>query len=145
MPWWGWMASGLTLFAIELGVVDTGFYLVFLGASALAVGLFVLGSGSTSPSVQWVLFAGVALLSLGLFRGRVYARLRRTAPDLPEGTSGEWATARERIGPGDTGRVELRGTPWSARNVGTTPIEAGSHVRVLRTESVLLLVQAEPA
>jgi len=141
MPWWGWMASGLALLAIEMGVIDTGFYLVFLGLSALVVGLVALFVAN--ESLQWVLFGIVSLVSLVGFRNRVYARIRRTGPDLPEGVSGEQALAIERIEPGATGRVELRGTQWSARNVGSTPIERGSRPHVVRTESVLLFVRAE--
>ena len=38
MPWWGWVVVGAALLGAEI-VVPTDFYLVFLGLSALAVGL----------------------------------------------------------------------------------------------------------
>jgi inner membrane protein len=143
MPWWGWVTGGIALLALEMFFIDTGFYLVFLGLSAAAVGLCVLASGATSASLQWVLFSLFSVLSVLTFRRRLYARIRRSGPEVSEGVSGEWALARERIEPGAMGQVELRGSPWSARNVGEKPVERGSRVRVERTESLVLLVRAE--
>ena len=39
MPWWGWITVGALLLVAEITIVDLEFYLVFLGVSALAVGL----------------------------------------------------------------------------------------------------------
>ena len=42
MEWWAWIAVGAVLLGSELGIVDAQFYLVFVGASALVVGLLDL-------------------------------------------------------------------------------------------------------
>jgi len=39
MPWWGWIVIGALLFSAELFAIDAAFYLIFLGAAALTVGL----------------------------------------------------------------------------------------------------------
>jgi inner membrane protein len=144
MPGWVWAVGGLALLGLELGLIDTGFYLVFLGVSAIVVGLSVMFVGPASVSLQWLLYGAISVVSLVGFRGKVYARIRRnTAADLPEGTTGEWALASERIEAGATGRVELRGTHWSARNVGSSAIEKGVRAQVVRAESLLLFIQAE--
>ena len=39
MPWWGWVTIGTLLLVAEMTFVDLDFYLVFLGISALLVGL----------------------------------------------------------------------------------------------------------
>ena len=112
MPGWVWTVIGLALLSLELGLIDTGFYLVFLGASAVVVGLSVMFVGPASVSLQWLLYGAISVVSLLGFRRKVYASIRsRTAPDLPEGTTGEWALANERIEPGAVGRVELRAAP----------------------------------
>ena len=49
------------------------------------------------------------------------------------------------MAPGGNGRVEVRGTPWSARNVGTTPLSSGARVVVVRSDRLTLLVKAEEA
>jgi membrane protein implicated in regulation of membrane protease activity len=138
MPWWGWVALGVLLLAAELGAVDAEFYLVFLGLSALVVGLVGLAGFGGPIWLQWLLFAALALVSLVFFRRKLYARLRRAEGELGEGVSGEWAVAQGRIEPGALGRAELRGSVWSARNAGGAPIEDGERVRVERVEGVLL-------
>src|SRR3990172_8264525 len=100
MAWWGWIAAGALLLAAEMGFVDAQFYLVFLGLSALLVGLLAL-AGLEGPSwLQWLLFAGFAATSFGLFRGRVTARLQRRSAGLREGVLGEAVVTRERIDAG---------------------------------------------
>jgi hypothetical protein len=56
---------------------------------------------------------------------------------------GEVATLAETLAPGATGRAELRGSTWTARNAGATPLPAGSRTRVERVEGLLLHVRAE--
>ncbi len=143
MPWWGWLTGGIALLALEMFFIDTGFYLVFFGLSAAAVGLCALATGITSPAPQWILFGVLSLLSVLTFRRQLYERIHRSGPEVSEGVTGEWALASERIESGATGRVELRGSPWSARNVGEKPIERGSRVRVERAESLVLLVRSD--
>ena len=143
MPWWGWMTGGIALLVLEMFFIDTGFYLVFLGLSSAAVGLCMLAAGGAPVSVQWVLFGAFSLLSVLGFRRKLYERLHKPGPEVSEGVTGEWGLASERIEPGATGRVELRGSPWSARNVGEKPIERGSRVQIVRTESLVLIVRPE--
>jgi membrane protein implicated in regulation of membrane protease activity len=138
MPWWGWIVVGALLLSSEL-FVPTDFFLVFLGAAALAVGL--LGLASLEPPVwgQWLLFAALSLVLLVGVRGR----LKRKAP-LPRADDdlvGEIALIRERMDPGATGRAELRGATWTARNADSAALEPGARARVERVEGLLLHVR----
>jgi hypothetical protein len=137
MAWWAWVALGVLLLAVELGAVDAEFYLVFLGLSALVVGLVGLAGVGGPVWMQWLMFAALALVSLVYFRRKLYARLRRMEGALGEGVSGEWAVVQARIEPGALGRAELRGALWEARNAGPAPIAPGGRARV---ESVVGLV-----
>jgi len=139
MPWWGWIVFGALLLGAELFVIPTDFFLVFLGVSAIAVGA-VTWLGVASATVQWLLFAAGAVVSLVLFRRRFAARTAQPANPRVEGLVGEVGTAREPIAAGATGRVELRGSPWSAQNVGDA-IESGARVRVERVEGLTLCVR----
>jgi hypothetical protein len=143
MPWWGWVVAGALLLAAEMGLVDAEFYLVFLGLSALAVGVLGLAGLEGPVWLQWLLFAVLALVSLVFFRGRLYAHLRRFGREVGEGVAGERAVALGRIEPGGLGRAELRGSQWTARNTGAAPIEAGAHVRVERVEGLTLDVRGD--
>lgn len=142
MPWWGWITVGALLLVAEITIVDLEFYLVFLGVSALAVGL-VLAAGIALPYwMQWLAFAGLALVSLVVFRQRVYARLRPGAEGgIGEGVVGEIATAIEEIVPGASGGVMLRGARWTGRNQGPTAIPAGASCRVERRQGLVLDVR----
>lgn len=139
MPWWGWVTVGAMLLVAEMTFVDLEFYLVFLGISALLVGLIGLAGVSLAFWLQWLVFAGLALGSLVFFRQRVYKRLR----PLPEGevqvgVAGERATAIDEIAPGATGTVTLRGSNWRGINRGTETIPAGATCRVDRSVGLML-------
>ena len=143
MPWWGWITVGALLLLAELSVVDLEFYLVFLGASALATGLLVLGGAPLPFWGQWIVFAILAGGSLVFFRRGVYARLRPPPEgDVGQGVVGERAVAESEIAPGASGPVRLRGSIWTARNVGSTLIAARSECHVESHEGLTLEVRA---
>ena len=56
---------------------------------------------------------------------------------------GETAIPSEEIGPGAVGRAELRGTVWSARNVGSTPLSRGQRCRVVRVDRLMIFIESE--
>jgi membrane protein implicated in regulation of membrane protease activity len=143
MAWWGWIAAGALLLAAEMGFVDAQFYLVFLGLSALLVGLLALAGLEGPVWLQWLLFAGFSAASFGLFRGRVYARLQRGSAGRPEGLQGEAVVASERIEAGARGRAELRGAQWTVVNAGPAPLASGDRARVVRADGLVLHVRAE--
>jgi membrane protein implicated in regulation of membrane protease activity len=139
MPWWGWIAVGSVLLAAEV-FVPTDFFLVFLGASALLVGALGLVGWDGPEWAQWLVFAVLAVVTLVFLRG--WLRARMTGPSHVDDTLvGETAIAQEPIVPGGLGRVELRGTTWSARNVGTGAIAVSDRVPVVAVERLTLHVR----
>lgn len=139
MPWWGWIALGAMLLIAEMTIVDLEFYLVFLGASALIVGLTVASGVAMPFAVQWIVFAVLSVVSLVFFRRQLYSRLRPPPDsDVREGVSGDRAVALEAIEPGARGSVTLRGTSWTGKNVGTTAIPAQGECLVVRSEGLVL-------
>jgi inner membrane protein len=78
------------------------------------------------------------------FRRWLKVRLARAeVPRVDDTLAGETGMARELLAPGAVGRVELRGTSWSARNVGDVTLEPGSRVRVERVDGLTLQVRGE--
>ena len=139
MPWWGWITVGAMLLVAEMTIVDLEFYLVFLGISALLVGMFELAGIAMPFWVQWLVFAALALGSLVIFRQRVYAKLRPPPEGgVQVGVDGARATAIDEIAPGATGSVTLRGTNWTGINRGAETIPAGSICRVDSSEGLML-------
>jgi inner membrane protein len=143
MQWWAWIAVGAILLGSELTFVNAQFYLVFVGASALVVGVLALTGAATADWLQWLIFAVLAVTSLLTFRGRVYERMRRTLPVMRSGPAGEIVTLPLELPPGETCRLEYRGSSWSAINAGESVIAAGTRARVERVDGLTLVVRGE--
>ena len=144
MPWWGWIGIGMLLLAAELFIIEADFYLVFLGIAAALTGLLGLTLPDLPAWVQWLVFAVLALVSMVLFRKRVYRLLRREVADLPNDMLREQVALPDGLPVGGSCRVELRGSTWTAHNVGTTPIAPGGTARVVGVEGITLKVEAAP-
>ncbi|MEM8981900.1 MAG: NfeD family protein [Pseudomonadota bacterium] len=140
MPWWGWLIIGVFLMAAELGAVDAAFYLIFVGFAAVVVGLLGLAGVEFAVWEQWVLFSVIALTSMYLFRKRLYDRVRGDLPGVDISEVGELIAIAEDVVPGDQVRVELRGSRWTATNVGDTTIAAGTKARVIESSGMKLKI-----
>ena len=89
MQWWAWIMVGAILLGAELTFVNAQFYLVFVGAAALLVGLLSLAGLNLAIWLQWLVFILLALGSLIIFRRRVYERLRPKLPGMKGAPAGE--------------------------------------------------------
>jgi membrane protein implicated in regulation of membrane protease activity len=142
--WWHWLLFGLALLSAEM-LTPGGFYLMFFGLAALAVGAVVGLSPEVPAWLQWVLFSGLAIVSLLVFRGPLLARMKATGPKLAEVDSlvGETATPLEDLAPGGMGKAELRGTTWTVRNAGSGGLTKGQRSHVTRVEGLTLWIKAD--
>lgn len=136
-----WLAGGLVLLVIEL-VTPAGFFVLFFGLGAITVGVLEGTGLAESALSQWLIFSVSSLTYLFLFRGRLQNRLRRGTIEV-DNLLGEIAIPRERIRPGELGRVDLRGTLWTARNDAAAAIEPDARCRVVRVEGLILGIQPE--
>jgi membrane protein implicated in regulation of membrane protease activity len=143
MQWWAWIAVGAILLGSELAFVDAQFYLVFVGAAALVVGFLTLGDWSLAVWLQWLVFTVLAAASMVGFRRRIYERMRRNLPIMKSGPAGETVILPAALPPGETIRIEFRGSSWSAINSGRSIIEAGSRARIERVDGLTLIVHGE--
>lgn len=143
--WWHWLVVGLILVVLELAAPG-GFYVIFFGLAALAVGLLSFAGLSGELWMQLLLFSALSVISLALFRNPIMRRMNldRGTDDI-DNLTGERAKALEDFGPGDDGRVELRGSVWSARNGGASTITRGAKVRVVAVDRLTVVVIAEGA
>ena len=82
MYWWAWIAAGAILLGSELAFIDAQFYLVFLGISALIVGVLQFAGLVTADWLQWATFAVIAVISMVAFRKQIYEKMRRSLPPM---------------------------------------------------------------
>ncbi|MGH7215850.1 MAG: NfeD family protein [Nitrospiraceae bacterium] len=144
MIWWYWMLIGLVLLGAEM-LTPGGFYILFFGLAALIVGSLT-GLGFTQAEwIQWLLFSGIAILSLLVFRGPLLAWLKTKDKEMPivDSMVGESAILLEDLAPGGTVKAELRGTTWTAHNAGPALLKKGQRCKVERVEGLTLWISAE--
>ena len=136
-----WLGAGLVLLLIELAT-PSGFFVMFFGLGAISVGV-LQGIGLLGSALaQWFVFTVLSVAYLLLFRGRVQRGVDRPPANI-DSLVGEVAVPRERILPGQVGRVDLRGSLWSARNEADRLIEAGQRCRVTAVDGLTVYVQPE--
>jgi membrane protein implicated in regulation of membrane protease activity len=143
MLWWQWLVLGLVLVALEMAA-SGGFYVVFFGVAALAIGgLHLLGVAGPAW-FQFLLFSVLAVASLVFFRSPLmkWLQLDERGKDI-DSLVGEIATPLEDIVPGAVGRAELRGSVWSARNATSMAIIRGQRCRVVRVDGLMIFLEAE--
>ena len=131
MEWWSWCILGVVLLGIELFAVDAQFYLVFAGLAAVIVGLLGLVGIDLPVWAQWLSFTVLALGTVFTVRRSMYAML------MNKPTLGKISTdldqrivVTQELPPGESCRIEYRGSGWTAINVGERPIAAGDAARI---------------
>ena len=139
-PGWLWLIGGVLLLILE--VIAPGFFLVFIGAAAMATGLFTVMFGLGTAS-QLALFALYAVIAVMVGR-RFYANRTTdsTDPLLNDRAGrlvGKVVTVVEAIDD-HGGRVRVGDSEWSARG---GPAAIGERVRIAGVEGNCLKVEAE--
>jgi hypothetical protein len=144
MLWWHWVVLGFVLAVLEI-LTPGGFFIMFFGVGAFIVGvLSMIGLGGPQW-LQWLLFSAFSIVSLLLFRKPLLRHVRATLPaaDTVDKLEGAPVVALEDIAAGALGRAELRGSSWSARNGGPSPMARGDRGRVVRVDGLVLWIQRE--
>ena len=145
MEWWHWLAIGLILVALEMAAAG-GFYVIFFGVAALAIGGLHLFDLAGPAWLQFLLFSVISVASLALFRSRLLQWLQLDQPGRDvDSLVGEVALPLDDIVPGGVGRAELRGTVWSARNTSPLAIIRGQRCTVVRVNGLMIFLEPEGA
>jgi membrane protein implicated in regulation of membrane protease activity len=139
-PGWFWLIGGVFLLIAEL--IAPGFFLVFIGAAAMAAGFFTLLFGLGVPA-QLTLFVIYAIIAVMIGR-KVYANaaVDSTDPLLNDRGArliGKSVVVIEAIDE-HSGRVRVGDSEWSARG---GPGSAGERVRITGVEGNCLLVEPD--
>jgi membrane protein implicated in regulation of membrane protease activity len=142
MLWWMWLAAGLALVVMELAT-PSGFFILFFGLGALTVGTLARLGLVETGWIQWLLFTVLSLVYLLLFRSSLQERLKAPPRASVDTLLGALAVPQDLIAPSAVGRVEVRGSAWSARNVSATTLTPGQRCKVSHVDGLLLSVEPE--
>jgi len=143
MLWWHWLIIGAVLVAAELAA-SGGFYVIFFGIAALAISGLRLVDAAGPLWVQLILFSGLSIASLLLFRSPLLKMMKLDAPGRDVDTLvGDPATPLDDIAVGAVGRAELRGAVWSARNHDDAPLVRGQRCTVVDVDRLMISIKAE--
>jgi inner membrane protein len=140
LTWWLWLVAGSALLALEI-VTPGGFYVFFFGIGAILVGLLAVAGIAGPAWMQWLLFGLISVVALALFRRPLLRRFNVPHRDV-DTMIGEEAVALADIQAEGTGKAELRGSVWTARNAGGASIAAGQRCRVESVQGLTLHVRA---
>jgi membrane protein implicated in regulation of membrane protease activity len=140
VAWWVWVLAAFLLLIIEFftTTAHVGFFAV--GAFLVAI-LVALGIGGPLW-FQLIFFAASSVLLLIFVRPVVVRKLGLNKTPVVDAIAGEQAVALEEIAAEGDGRAEMRGTTWSARNVGATALARGQKCVVDRVVGLTLYVRA---
>jgi inner membrane protein len=136
MSWWLWVLLGFGLLVVEM-MAPGGLFALFFGIGAFVVGILAALGIAGPPWLQWVVFAGLSVVLLGVLRQRLRGKLAvRGAP--MDTVVGETAVLLQELPPSGVAKAELRGTTWDARSQANTTLPQGRRCRVERVEGITL-------
>jgi membrane protein implicated in regulation of membrane protease activity len=142
MQWWTWFVLGTLLLAIELFAIDAQFFLIFIGAAALVVGVIGMLGINLPGWLQWLVFAALSIAAVLTMRKQIYVKLRNRPMASVDTDVNKSVRIPEELAPGKSTRVEYRGTGWTVLNVGKHPIPAGQDARIESVDGLTLHVRS---
>jgi len=147
MIWWQWALLGLILLGLEILTLGGlgNFYFLFFGVAALVVSGLVWGGLAGPIWLQWCTFAALGLVLVLVLRSQLREKDGAgKGPPAVDSLMGEIATPLEDLPIQGAGKVECRGSTWTARNAGDTTLYKGQRSQVIRVDGLTLWIQAEP-
>ena len=139
-PGWLWLIGGVLLLILE--VIAPGFFLVFIGAAAMATGLFTVmfGLGTASQLALFALYAVIAVLvGRRFYANRTSDSTDPLLNDRAGRLVGKVVTVVEAVDE-HSGRVRVGDSEWSARGGPAAP---GERVRITGIDGNCLTVEAD--
>lgn len=140
-PWLIWLIAAAALVIIEL--LTTTYAALCLVGGCLAAMVAAICGGTVEIQLLFAAIGTIVTFVAGkpLLHRYGLIRRREPAPSNMDALIGRTCAVTERIGGAETpGRIRIDGDSWQAVSDDGTPIEAGTQVRVLRYDSIILTV-----
>jgi membrane protein implicated in regulation of membrane protease activity len=135
-----WFIIALVLFLLEL--VVPGFVIFFFGIGVLVTALVCL-IAHPGINIQIIIFAVISVLSLLALRKLIQKKLFYSKESRSEAVEDEFtgkeAVAVTDFGSDKKGKVEFKGTNWTAES--DSEIKAGQTVIIIEKDSFKLIVE----
>lgn len=141
MSWSFWLIFGLALLVFEI-LTPGGFFTVFFGLAAFVVAGLVWMGVLDSGAGQWLTFGVLGTVLILALRPLVRKRFETNTPKVDQ-LIGQTAIAMETLDMNGRGKVELRGTSWSALYSGSGSVLKGDRLRVTKVDGLSLVVEKE--
>jgi membrane protein implicated in regulation of membrane protease activity len=136
-----WFIIGLVLFLMELMV--PGFFIFFFGLGAWITSLVCLiGKPDEITNVQIIIFAVTSVITLIALRRIIQKKFFNKgsqSEDVEDEFTGKEALAKSDFGGITNGKVEFKGTTWTAES--KADIKEGQRVIILEKDSFKLIVE----
>jgi len=140
MAWWIWVLAAFLLLIIEF--FTTTAHVGFFAVGAFLVAILVSLDAGGPLWFQLIFFATSSVVLLIFVRPIIVRKLGLNKTPVVDSMSGAYAVALQDMGVESDGRAEMRGTTWSARNIGETPLTRGQKCVVDRVVGLTLYVRA---
>jgi membrane protein implicated in regulation of membrane protease activity len=140
MEWWFWVLVAFLLLTIEFfaTTAHVGFFAV--GAFIVAI---LVGVGFVIPLwAQLLIFAISSVVLLVFVRPVIVRKLGLSKTHIVDTLVGEQAVVMTDLAVGDQGKAEMRGSTWTARNIGETPLLKGQRCVVEKVSGLTIHVRA---
>jgi membrane protein implicated in regulation of membrane protease activity len=133
-----WFLLGLFLFLLEL--VMPGFIIFFFGVGAWATALVCL-IAAPGTNLQILIFAITSVIALLAFRRVLQNKFfhKSSSEDVEDEFTGKEAIATGDFGGIKNGKVDFKGTSWTAESV--SEIKEGQRVIIIEKDSFKLIVE----
>jgi hypothetical protein len=141
MPLSFWLIFGLGLLVFEI-LTPGGFFTVFFGLAAFVVAALAWMGVLDSGAGQWLAFGVLGTVLILTLRPLVRKKLETNTPKVDQ-LVGQTAIALETLDMNGRGKVELRGTSWSAVYSGNGSVLKGDRLRVTKVDGLSLIVEKE--
>ncbi len=137
-----WFIAGIVLGLVEL--IVPGLVLIFFGLGAWVTALLTLVFDA-NIYVQFIVFISASVISLYIFRKYLKSKLfdakQNHEPNFDDDEFiGKMARVIVEIRPGNPGKVEFKGSTWSA--MAQSSIAIGEMVKIIDKDSITLIVQS---
>src|SRR6059058_6164381 len=140
MAWWVWVLAAFLLLIIEF--FTTTAHVGFFAVGAFLVAILVSLDAGGPLWFQLIFFAISSVVLLIFVRPIIVRKLGLNKTPVVDSMSGQHAIALQDMAAESDGRAEMRGTTWSARNIGATPLARGQKCVVDRVVGLTLYVRA---